>query len=87
VDDRVEQGDRVPRLGERFDRVKSTAEEGQRGDHQHREDLQLLEILGPHADRKAEQAKSRGDPEQEQDHRERVIDLDGHEQDCRRQRD
>ena len=47
VDHRVEQGDRPPRLAERADRVEGAAEEGQRRHDQHRDDLQLLEILAP----------------------------------------
>src|SRR3954467_4719557 len=58
VDDGVERRNRPPRRAERLDRIEGAAEEGQRGDHQHREYLQLLEILGPDADRETEQAKS-----------------------------
>src|SRR6185369_10730034 len=65
VDDRVEKGDRPEWLVQRLHRVEGAAEEGQRRDHQHRDDLQLLEILGPHADREAEQAKAGADPYEE----------------------
>src|SRR4051794_36321138 len=80
VDDWVEQGDRPEWLVERLYRIKGAAEEGQRRDDQHRDDLELLEVLRPHPDRKAEEAEAGADSDQEQDHRERMMDVDGYEQ-------
>ena len=62
------------------DRVEGAAEEGQRRDDQHRDELQLLEALGPDADDEAEQAEGRRGQHQEGDHPQRVQDRDRHEQ-------
>src|SRR5688500_4103989 len=67
VNGRVEIAQSVERLGQRLDRIEGAAEEGQRRDHQHRDDLQLLEILRQNADDEAEQAEGRGDGQQEQE--------------------
>src|SRR5215813_8498961 len=45
INDRVEQRDGAPRLGQHRYRIKRAAEERERRDHQHRNELQLVEAL------------------------------------------
>src|ERR1044072_773699 len=80
IDDRVEVGDRPPRLAQHRDRIESAAEEGERGHDQHRDELDLLEILPPDADDEAEQAEGDRDQDQEGRHPQRMIDADRHEE-------
>ena len=75
VDHRVEQGDLLPERRQHVDRVKGTAEEGQRGDDHHRDDLQLLEIVSPQADDETEQAEADGGQQQKAEHPERMQDF------------
>src|SRR5579872_1134534 len=87
MDDRIEQSDRLERVMERLHRVECAAKKGQGGDDEHRDDLQLLEILGPYADCKSKQAKAAADADEEKDHGNRMIDPNGDEDRCRRESD
>src|SRR3954471_3139218 len=79
IDGRVEMGDRPPRLAEHVERIEGAAEEGQRSPDQHRNELDLFEILAPDADDEAEQAEGDRDQHKERRHPEWVDDLDRHE--------
>src|SRR5882672_10753019 len=57
IDHRVEQAEGTPAAGQHIYGIESAAEESERGDHQHRDELQLLEAFGPDADDEAEQAE------------------------------
>ncbi len=80
IDDRVEQRDRLPDARQHVDRIERAAEEGQRSDDQHRDHLQLLEVVGPDADHEAEQAEGEGDQHQECQHPDRMLDAQRHEE-------
>ena len=71
----------------RHGRIEGAAQEGQRRDHQHRKDLQLLEVLRPYPNRESEQAEAGGDAEQEQEHGGGMVDADRHEQQGGHKRD
>ena len=87
VDHRVEQAEGAPGIGQHVDRIERAAEEGERGDDQHRDELQLLEALRPDADDEAEQAEGRRGEHQEGDHQSGVQDADRHEEGRRREDD
>ena len=50
IDDRIEQCDRPPERRQHAGRIEGAAEKGQRRNDQKRDDLQLLETVGPDAD-------------------------------------
>ena len=79
IDDRVEQADRLPGLGQHRDRIKGAAEKGQRRDQQGRHEGELFEALGPDADDEAEQAEGQAGQHQERQHDERMLDMERHE--------
>src|SRR5262245_30062547 len=57
INDRVVQRERAKRRRQHVDRVEGAAEERERRDHQHRDELELLEALGPDPDDETEQAE------------------------------
>src|SRR3954447_13371445 len=58
IDDRIEQRDRLPAVGQHMDRIEGAAEKRQGLNDQQRDDLQLLEAVGPDAEDEAEQGKA-----------------------------
>jgi len=58
VNERVEQRDRPPERRQQARRIERAAEERERGDDEHRHDLQSLETVGPDAENEAEQAEA-----------------------------
>src|SRR5882762_1252769 len=57
VHDGIEQAEGAPGRRQHVDRIEGAAEEGERGDDQHGNELQLFETLGPDADDESEQAE------------------------------
>ena len=80
IDDRVGEAHRLPERRQHVDRIEAAAEERQRRENEQRNDLQLLEALGPQPDDEAEQAEGRRGQDQERQHPDRMRDLDRHEQ-------
>src|SRR5579859_2470322 len=67
VDDGIEERDGLPGGRQDVDRVERAAEERERRDDEHRDELQLLEAARPDADDETEQAEShRGEDEEGQ---------------------
>src|SRR6476661_5185002 len=55
---RVEQGDGLPERWQHVDRIETPAEKSERRDHDERDQLQLLEPVGPDADDEPEEAEA-----------------------------
>src|ERR1700724_3174609 len=58
INDRVEQAHGLPYGRQHAHRIEAAAEEGERGDDEQRDHLQLLEAVRPDADDEAEQAEA-----------------------------
>jgi hypothetical protein len=87
VDHRVEQGDLLPERRQHVDGIEAAAQEGERRDDQRRDELQLLEAVGPDADDETQQAEGHRRQHQEQQHEAGCIDPHRHEQRRGRQDD
>src|SRR5581483_5562904 len=68
IHDRIEQADGAPPRRQHVDRIERAAEERERRDDQHRDELQLLEAFRPDTEDEAEQAEGARDQHQERDH-------------------
>src|ERR1022692_4454766 len=87
VDHRVEQRDRLPEGRQHLYRIEAASPEGKRGDDQQRHELQLFEAVGPDADDEADEAERYRRQHEEEDHPERVLDAQRHEESGGRQDD
>src|SRR5687767_14292055 len=82
VDDGVKERHRLPRRRQHADGIEGAAEEGERRDDEERNELQLLEAVGPHADDEAEEAEGDGSEQEENQHPARMRDAQWHEKPC-----
>src|ERR1043166_2528384 len=80
INDRVKQAHGAPRRRQHVDRVECAAQKRQRRDDEHRDELELLEAVGPQTDDEAEKAERGRGEHKETDHPERMHNLDRHEQ-------
>ncbi len=87
VHHRVEQRDLLPQRRQDAERIKTAAEEGQRGYDQNRYDLQFFPVVRPDTNHKAEQAEGHRGQQQKTQHPQRMADVVVHEHACRQQND
>src|SRR3569832_1839775 len=80
INDRVEQPEGAPELGQHGDRVDRPAEEGERRDDQHRDEAELLETQRPDAKYIAEQTKGHQRKHKKTKQPNKMLDVDRHEQ-------
>ena len=68
VQHRVQQRDLLPERRQHADRIEAAAEKRERGHDQQRDELQLLEVVGPDTDDEPEKAEGHGGQHQESKH-------------------
>ena len=77
IHNRIKECGCPPKIRKHVDGVKSSAQEGQGGEHQGRNDLQLFPTLCPNPDDKSKKAKGNRCEDQKANHPNWVLDLNG----------